>query len=188
MKTIFLLASILLPLYSPWPYIQSILHGETRPHRTTRLVYLAIGLLTTFSLFASHNQIALWISGVSTIQAIVLFYLGLKYGVGGWSKKDVVCLLIASIGIVAWQTTKNPILGLYFGIMADFVGSLPTIIKSYRFPKTENWSFYGIDAVAGTFNLLALTKWGLQDFAYPAYLVCINGFIALLVFRGKRTK
>ena len=188
MKSIFLLASILLPLYSPWPYIRSILYGETKPHRTTRFIYLIIGILTTLSLLASHNRVAVWISGVSTLQAIILFYLGLKHGVGGWSKTDIACLVVASIGIVAWQTTKNPILALYLGIMADFIGSVPTIIKSYRLPRTENWSFYGIDALAGMFNLLALTNWNLQDFAYPAYLVFINGLIALLILRGKHIK
>lgn len=183
MNMLFLIASIMLPLYSPWPYIQSILRGETKPHRTTRSVYLVIGVLTTLSLLASGDRTALWISAVSTVQAIVLFSLGMRYGVGGWSKTDIACLLTAAVGIVAWQTTKDPVLGLYLGIIADFVGTVPTIIKSYRFPNTENWSFYGIDAIAGFCNVLAVTDRSLQAYVYPAYLVWINVIIALLARR-----
>jgi len=87
------------------------------------------------------------------------------------------------VGIVAWQTTKDPVLGLYLGIIADFVGTVPTIIKSYRFPNTENWSFYGIDAIAGFCNVLAVTDRSLQAYVYPAYLVWINVIIALLARR-----
>ncbi|MBI3560057.1 hypothetical protein HY087_02940 [Candidatus Gottesmanbacteria bacterium] len=185
MKTIFLIASILLPLYSLWPYIRSIIHGDTKPHRTTRFVYLVIGMLTTTSLLASHDGVAFWISAVSTVQAIVLFYFGLSYGVGGWSRTDIACLAMAVIGIVAWQTTKNPVYGLYFGIGADFAGTVPTIIKTYHHPETENWQFYGLDALAGFFNMLAIRTITPATSSYPLYLILVNGLIALLVL-GKR--
>ncbi len=186
MKTIFLILSIVLPLFSPVVYIRSILHGESKPHRTTRFVYLITGILTTLSLLASHNYVALAISLVSTIQAITLLSLSFRYGMGGWSKTDVICLLLSIAGIVEWQTTKNPMFGLYFGMLADFAGTVPTIMKTYHHPETEIWQFYGIDALAATFNFLALQSFTSATYSYPLYLVCINGLIALLAIRGKR--
>lgn len=186
MKTVFLVLSTLLPLYSPVPYIRSILAGSTKPHRTTRLVYLVIGLLTTLSLFTSGDRVALWISAVSLLQAIVLFFLGLKYGMGGWAKTDITCLILAIAGIIAWQTTNNPILGLYFGITADFIGTIPTLLKTWRFPESEEPIFYILDATAGVFNMLALTNWAVGDFAYPLYLFLINALVAILTLRRKK--
>lgn len=183
MTSLFLALSVLLPLYSPVPYIKSILAGVTKPHRTTRFVYLLIGILTTLSLFASGDRVAIWISGVSLLQAIVLFFLGLKYGVGGWTKSDIACLTLAIVGIIAWQTTSDPLLGLYFGIAADFMGTIPTLIKTWHLPATEEPQFYIIDATAGAFNMLALTNWTIGDFSYPLYLFLINALVALLIFR-----
>lgn len=188
MKTIFLVLSVVLPIYSTIPYARSIIAGITTPHRTTRLVYLIIGILTTLSLLASGDRIALWISAVSTLQATVLFFLGLKYGVGGWSKTDMVCLLFAMIGVLAWQKTRDPLLGLYFGIAADFMGTIPTIIKTWWFPKSEEPTFYLLDATAGLCNLLALVSWTVGDFSYPLYLFLINALVALLIFRKPTIK
>lgn len=188
LKQIFLLLSILLPIYSPIPYIRSILRRQTKPHRTTRLVYLLIGLLTTISLFASGERVAVWISGVSLLQAIVLFFLGLRYGVGGWSKTDLICLIFAIIGVIAWQTTNDPVWGLYFGIGADFFGTIPTIIKTWRLPTSEEPQFYILDAAAGGFSLLALSSWTPGDFSYPLYLMLINATVAILTQKNRWPK
>jgi len=141
--------------------------------------------LTTLSLLAAHDHVALWLSVISTLQAIAIFSLSIKYGMGGWAKSDIVCMGLAVIGIVVWQVTKNPVYGLYFGILADFMGMLPTILKTYRYPETEMWQFFGIDALAGTFNFLALSSFAPATFSYPLYLVFINGVIAILAIRKK---
>lgn len=184
MKQLFLIFSILLPLYSPYIYIKSILRGKTKPHRTTRIVILVISLLTTASLIAQHDRVALWLSLVSTLQAIAISALTFKYGIGGSSKIDLLCLLLSGIGILWWQTTNDPAYGLYFAISADFIGMVPTLTKTYRFPETENWAFYGIDAVASACNILALKNWELASFAYPLYLLVINALVAKLAVRS----
>ncbi len=185
MKTLFLIISIILPLYSPYLYIKSILRGGTKPHRTTRVVILVISLLTTASLIARHDRVALWLSLVSTLQAIAISALTFKYGIGGGSKIDLLCLLLSGIGILWWQTTNNPAYGLYFAVVADFIGMVPTLIKTYRFPETENWAFYGIDAVAAAGNILALNSWEIASFAYPLYLLVINAAVAMLALRNR---
>lgn len=175
-----------MPIYSPFLYVKSILKGEAKPHRTTRFVILTTTILTTLALFAAHDRVAIWLSVISTLQAIVIFILSLKHGMGGWAKTDILCLVMALIGIVAWKITTNPVYGLYFGILADLMGEIPTLIKTYRFPKTEIWSFYAIDTIAAGFNMLALSQVTLQHIAYPMYLFCINGLIFMLIFK-KRT-
>lgn len=183
MTSIYLFLSILLPLLSPIPYILSILKGDAKPHRTTRLVILATTCLTTLSLIIQHDQTALWLSLVSTIQAVIIFSLSIKYGIGGWTTRDIACLTIAGIGILAWQTTQNPSMALYFAILADFIGMLPTIIKTLHNPETELWYFFGIDTLAGIFNLLAMPHFTVHTVTFPFYIVCINGLVALLAVR-----
>lgn len=184
----FLLLSILLPLLSPIPYILSILRGEAKPHRTTRLVILTTTCLSTLSLLAQHDQTALWLSLVSTLQAIVTFSLSIRYGIGGWTRRDITCLAVAGIGILAWQTTQNPAIAVYFAVLADFIGMVPTIIKTYHLPKTELWYFFAIDTLAGIFNLLAMKQYTIQAVIFPLYIVCINGAISILARRNRNVE
>jgi hypothetical protein len=183
MKDIFIAISVILGLISSFVYFVAILKGQAKPHRTTRLVFLFISALTTLSLFAQENRVAVWLSAVSTFQSVIIFLLSLKYGMGGRSKTDILCLVMAIIGIISWQITKNPLTALYFAIAADFIGIVPTLIKTYRLPHTEVWTFYVLDVFAATFNFLATEKFTINQYLYPFYIILINLTIVLLIKR-----
>lgn len=185
--SIFILVSTVLALISPIVYSIAILKGEAKPHRTTRFVLLLITSLTTASLFAQGNNVAIYLAGVSTFQSIIVFILSIKHGMGGWSKPDIICLIFALIGIVIWQITKNPVIALYFAISADFIGMIPAIVKTYHFPETEVWSFFALDVFAAIFNLLALKKWTIEEFSYPIYIMLINLVMVFLILVYPKT-
>lgn len=88
---------------------------------------------------------------------------------GGLSKFDVLCLLLAGLGIVCWITTDNPVLVLYLYIGIKFLGLMPTIIKAYRYPKTENILAWTLSTFASTLNLFAISVWIPQIMAFPMY-------------------
>jgi len=183
MQTIFIVISSILAIVSPIIYTRSILKGEAKPHRTTRFVLLLITTLSTASLIAQHNTVAVWLAGISTLQAIVIFYLSIKRGMGGWSRSDISCLVVALFGIIIWRTTNNPLLGLYFSILADFTGMVPALIKTYKFPHTEIFWFYILDTVAGLFTLLAVNSFTPEQVAYPIYIFLINLTMTILILR-----
>lgn len=184
----FILTSTLLVLTSPILYIRAISKGRAKPHRTTRFTILVTTILGTTSLLAQHDTVAVWLAGASALQAIVIFLLSFKFGMGGWAKSDIACLIIATIGIVAWQTTTDPIFGLFASIFADLVGMVPTLIKTYRFPNTEIASYFVFDTFAGLFSLLAVKTWTVQEVSYPIYIFLINLAVAILVWRPKIQK
>lgn len=186
MQAFFIFVSSVLALISPIVYGRAILRGEAKPHRTTRLVLLIITILSTASLLANHNTVAVWLAGVSTLQAVVIFVLSIKRGMGGWAKLDIACLGIALIGILAWQMSKNPAVGLYFSILADFTGVVPSLIKTYRFPKTEIATFFALDICASFFTLLALRTYTPADIAYPIYILLINATMTLLIISPRK--
>lgn len=184
-KQILIFTSSVLALVSPIVYARAVLRGEAKPHRTTRLVLLIITSLATASLIASGNRVAIYLAGVSTFQSIIVFILSIKYGMGGWEKSDIGCLVIAMTGIFFWQITKDPKIGLYFSILADFVGMIPTIIKTYKNPETEIWLFFGMDSLAGFLNILAIKNWTVSEVIFPVYIMMINLVMVILITRGK---
>ncbi len=186
MHAILIAISVLIVIYANIVYCIAILKGEAKPHRTTRFVVLLIELLTVATLYAQGNTTAIYLSGIYTICSLVLFALSIKYGMGGWEKSDLVCLAIAVLGIVMWKLTNNPLLGLCFSIAADFAGCVPALIKTYRYPETEVWTFYGIGLLAIVFNMMAIEKWTFGEYIYPVYIAVIN--IVMLYFILGRTR
>ena len=189
MNALFIIISSLLAFISPLVYARAIFSGNAKPHRTTRLVLLIISLLATLSLFVQKDTVAIYLAGISTLQSILIFILSIQYGMGGWSKVDVFCLMVAIFGIILWQTTKNPSLALYASILADFIGMIPALIKTYNFPKTEVWTFYALDVCAALFSLFAIksfTVFTVQQFAYPLYITCINFLMVVLIVRDRK--
>ncbi|MCX6824288.1 MAG: hypothetical protein NT085_04120 [candidate division SR1 bacterium] len=187
-KTILIICSTMFALFSPIFYTLSILKGESKPHRTTRFVLLIITLLSFFALLAQHNTVAIFLAGVSALQSILIFSLCIKYGMGGWAKTDIICLVIAGIGILVWKLTNNPVMGLLASILADFVGFIPALIKTYKFPETETRIFYILDVFAATFTILAITNFTYQETSYPIYILAINFVMVILILRPKMRK
>jgi hypothetical protein len=98
---------------------------------------------------------------------------------------DMVCLSIALVGVVVWQTTGQPLVGLYASIIADLAGNIPALIKTYHYPLTEDWRFYTMDVVAALCNSLAATTLSLGALSYPLYLMVINGAFSALILRRR---
>jgi hypothetical protein len=186
MRNILIVISTVLVLLSPLVYIRSIVRGQTRPHRTTRLVLLLICILSTLALFDSHYSAAFWLSAASLVQAILVFVLSLYRGYGGYSKLDIVCLVIAVSGLIWWQVTDRPLVGLMAAITADMVGAIPMLVKTYKLPHTENWQFFAMDTFSGMLSLLALTSYTIYTASYPVYIVLINGLTAYFIVWRKR--
>lgn len=181
MKNALIVVSTLLVLISPLVYIHSILKGETKPHRTTRFVLLVIAIVSSWSLIDSNWSAALWLALASTAQAIAVFVISIKHGYGGWAKLDIGCLVIAIIGIIFWQITGRPLLGLFASIVADYIGMVPAIVKTYKLPNTENWVFFMMDTCAGILSFLALSSITVYSASFPIYIVLINGAMVILI-------
>ena len=178
------MCSTLFALFSPIFYASSILQGESKPHRTTRFVLLVITLLAFTALFAQNNTVAVFLAGVSFLQSIIIFILSIKYGMGGRAKIDIVCLFIALIGILVWKLTDNPIMWLMASILADFVGMIPALIKTYKLPETETRIFYWLDVCAAIFTMLAITTYSYQEISYPIYIMVINLVMVIFILRA----
>lgn len=101
----------------------------------------------------------------------------------GRAKIDVLCLTIAWIGIIVWKLTNNPVMGLMASILADFVGMIPALIKTYKLPGTETWIFYWLDVFASIFTMLAIKTYNYQETSYPVYIMAINLVMVILILR-----
>jgi hypothetical protein len=139
------------------PYYISILKGRTRPQRATYGIWAAIEVIGISSYIASGATTTKWVPLISAFNSLAVFGLSFKYGMGGSSKLDIFSLSLAGSAITLWIVTGNPVLAVYMSVLAGIIGYIPTIRKTYLYPKTEStisWSMY---AVGAGINIFALT-------------------------------
>lgn len=171
-------------------YLIDTLKGKVKPNRVTFFLW-ALAPLIGFA--AQINQ------GVG-IQSLLTFMIGfspaLIFLASFLNKKaewklhsfDFICGGLSILGLVLWYITKTGIIALSFSMIADALASLPTVIKSYKYPETENpWAYLG-SLIAAILTILTITNWNFAHWGFPIQTLVINLVMFVLIqFKwGKR--
>jgi hypothetical protein len=167
------------------PYILTTLQGKTRPNRATWSIWLILSIVLSAIYYSSGEFNTIWLPVCGAIGQMIIVSLSIKYGEGGFSRFDRLCILGVGISLLLWWQFSSPAIALLFNILIDFLGALPTIKKSYYEPETENiltWSLY---LVASTLNLVAIENWSFELSVFPLYIFCVNVIIVALLLRPK---
>ncbi len=189
MKNIFLVLSILISLAAYIAGIYRIIKGNFRPQRMTRFLLAFLALIFVMVLWAQGDRNALYLALVMFSCNFIVFVLSIKNGIGGTTRLDMVVLFMAIFSLIVWKTTDNPVWGLVMSIMTDFVAMVPTIVKSWVLPGTEEWWFYISGTFSGVFNVLSISVFTFATLAFPVYifLVCTTTGL-IIIFRNKYLK
>lgn len=169
------------------PYILSILRGETRPNRATWIIWALVGGLLAFSYIETGDIQTIWLPLGYFLGPLITAFLSLRYGYMVWSRLDTICIIVALLSVVPWILSHNAMLTLLVNVFIDAVGAIPTVIKSYREPETEDFLAWLIFFIANTIQLVAIQVWNLAAI-YPIYLFFLAGSITLFTFIDKVKK
>ncbi|MDD5564840.1 MAG: hypothetical protein PHQ91_14085, partial [Thermoanaerobaculaceae bacterium] len=99
--------------------------------------------------------------------------------------RDYVLMAAAFVGIILWAVTANPNIALLFSLLADMLAGIPTLIKSYRHPRSESWIAYAISTIGFGTSFLSVQTYNFENTAFVAYLFVLNGAFAVLASRGR---
>ncbi len=160
MKPLLLVLATIFDLTGTTDYIYNIVKGETKPHRTTRVLLFgvsAVNMIGAVSAKAAAGTMIL--SALFLARGFILATLSIKKGIGGTSKADIICGIIAVGGVVAWKLSGNGVTALAFAVIADAVAYIPAVIKTWKYPKTESPLLYWLGGLAA---LLAVVHDGLR--------------------------
>lgn len=184
----FVLLGTALSLYGGSRYWLSTLRGQTKPNRVTWFLWAVIPAI---ALSAQLSQGVRW-------QAVITFTAGFNPTVillasfvnqkSYWkiTRLDVACGLIALLAIVLWRLSGNGNLAILLSILADFLGGIPTLIKAYKWPETENHQLFVFGAANAVITLLTIKHWRLSEYGFALYvlLTCLV-LVFLICFRVK---
>jgi hypothetical protein len=181
MQNTFYILSIIMGFVGQGIGIYSILKGKYKPQRMTRFIYFLMSIIFIGTLVSQQSWDALGFALAQNIGGTIIFLLSFKYGMGGYNKSDIFTLVGAFVSGIIWITTSNPTFALFAAITSDVIAFIPTIIKTYKHPETEEWKFYFSDVIGTSFSMLSLTRLSVGDFAYPLYIFSLNLMTTILI-------
>jgi hypothetical protein len=161
------------------PYVYSIIKGETQPNRATWIIWALVGTILAFSYHQEGDPNTIWLPLSYAVGPFVIAVLSLFYGEGGFKKLDIFCFAAAIIGLIPFLYSGDALLTLYIYIFIDLAGALPTFVKVYKDPLSEDilsWLFF---LTGNALNLLAIEKWNEAAF-YPIYLLLMSDAVIIL--------
>lgn len=166
------------------PYVFSIFKGVTRPNKASWIIWTVVGGLLAVSYFAEGDPNAIWLPMGYFFGPLIVAILSFHYGYSEWSRIDKICLILAILSVIPWLLSKDATLTLLINVLIDSMGAIPTIVKTYKEPETEDFTAWFIFFLANTIQLFAISTWDISS-TYPIYLFFLAGSIVLLIIKDK---
>jgi len=163
------------------PYFASILKGRTRPNRATWWIWAVLGIIICASYWSVGARSTFWYT--LPIGMVTTALLSLKYGVGGWTPFDRLCLGGAAAGLLLWWVSGIPFTALAVGMIIDMIGYFPTMRKIWGGSGSEDRLTWAMFLAAAVLNVAAIDKWTLEIAFYPLYIVVFNALVLALILR-----
>jgi hypothetical protein len=101
------------------------------------------------------------------------------------SSLDFSCIFLALVGLVLWKYLDNPIFAFSAGLLADMIGFFPTIIKTIKDPKSEDYKIYLIGVGNVILQILVLRSYSFYTLGFPIYVILFNSLVAGIVLKNK---
>jgi len=161
-----------------------MLKGKSKPHRVTRLIVWLASVAGLLGVLDSSNTAGKIFALIFFIRATYLMIMAAIYGVGGLKKLDLYCLFFGVLALIAYYTTKSGLLTISLGILADLIGYIPTFVKTYHKPKSEDPLFFSIEALASLFAVFAIWEW-IPDILFPIYFLLSAMTVVGLIYRKR---
>lgn len=152
-----------------FPYIRSILRGQTRPHVLSWVIWSLGTLVVFFAQLKGGAGLGAWPIGVS---GLITCYVACI----SWARRsdlsitifDWVCLVVSLLAIPAWIISDSPLWAVAILTAIDLVGFGPTVRKACSRPHEERIWFYLLAGVRNALVVLALEHYSLTTVLFPA--------------------
>lgn len=171
-------------------YLIDTIKGKVKPNRVTFFLWALAPLIA----FAAEIKQGV---GIQSLMTFVVGFSPLAIFIASFVNKksqwklgrfDFICGTLSLVGLLLWYITKVDDVAILFGILADGLAALPTVVKSYNYPETENGWVYLAAAISATLTLLTIDTWNFAHWGFPVYILIVTLIIFTLVqFKiGKR--
>ncbi len=159
-------------------YWIDVVKGKTKPNIITWLFWTLIPSIAFIAQIASGVRHEASLTLAFAITPFLVTITALLKSSARWKivKFDLVMGSLAGVGVILWQVTKDPVWAVIFSVLADLFATLPTVIKTYKFPETESYMAFIWNVIGSFIVLLTIKNWQIENFLFPLYsfLICFT--------------
>lgn len=166
-------------------YILETIKGRVKPNRVTFFLWALAPLIA----FTAEIKQGVGIQSLLTFSVgffpLLIFLASFANKKAEWKlrKFDFICGALSLLGLLLWYITRQGNIAIAFAIFADGLAALPTIVKTYRYPETENGWLYLTGVIYALLTLLTIKNWGFAYYGFPFYILIVDLVIFTLAER-----
>jgi len=142
-------------------YVRETLRGKTKPNKVTWLMWSIAPLIATAAALADGvkwSVLPVFMAGFGPLLVLITSFIN-KNSYWKLEKFDYLCGLCSALALILWAITKNPAIAIIFSIASDGFAAIPTLIKSWRHPETENINPYTAGVFSALTSFTAIKIW-----------------------------
>jgi hypothetical protein len=99
------------------------------------------------------------------------------------TRLDLACLTLAGAAVVMLLTSAGD-LAIAMGITARGLGAVPTVVKAWRAPRTEQTTVYAAGVFGAVCTLVAAPAWTFRTIGFALYFLVFCSVMTVLVRSG----
>lgn len=184
MKEIIGAIAVVLTFLSYIPYYRDILKGKTHPHVYSWSLWGLLTVLIVALQIKGGAGPATWITAAAGLLCLGVIVLSLRRGKKDITAIDTITAILSLVAIGFWLVADQPIVAIFFAVIADMLAFFPTVRKSWNQPHTETLSLYATNTLRFGLAILAIEHYTILSVLWPAAWAVGNGlFSVMLVVR-----
>lgn len=172
----FIVLGVIIGSFGIVSYLVDTIRGKVKPNRVTWLLWALAPLIA----FVAEIKQGVGIHSAMTFMVgfgpLLIFFASFVNKKAYWklTKLDYTCGAFSILGLVLWYITEIENLAILFAIMADGTAAIPTLIKAWKAPETENYVAFLLSMISAGITLLAIKIWNFPHYAFPVYILIID--------------
>ena len=184
---VFLLVSAVIRLLGGLSYLRATIIGKAKPNPLTWLLWSITPAITLLAALSVGETDSLLVTSALALSPLLVFVTAVIKNPRSvkFDRLNLICALLAAVGMVLWYATSNQNLAIILAMLADFASSLPTLIKAKRQPHSEHPPAYIMSAIAMLLALLTMAHWTFTSAGFMIYILILNLIIANLSIFGR---
>ncbi|MBU2103851.1 hypothetical protein KKD81_01660 [Patescibacteria group bacterium] len=187
MPSLLLLLGVLVASVGIFSYIRDTVRGKVKPNKVTWLLWAIAPLIATAAAISDGvgwAVLPVFLSGFGPL-LVFLFSFVNKESYWKLGRLDYICGLFSVLALILWAVTNQPAVAILFAILSDGIAAVPTVIKAWKHPETENAGPFLSGLFTASTAFTAISALRFTEIAFPIYLIGINCILVFSILRRR---
>lgn len=186
MKLSFAIIASVLAIVGNVPYLIDVYKKRVEPHAYTWFIWSIVSCVIFFGQVAKGAGIGAMPTAFSEVFTILIFFFSLKNGFKHIRKIDHIFLAVALLGLIPWALTKDPTISVIIVVVIDLIAFMPTLIKTFKYPKTETPILYSMNVLRHILMLFSLQAYNIATMLHSFSMITTNTIMTIFILKKRK--